>query len=306
MRIRPIAHNPRHLLLLAALLALPSTLLAATPIDQRRPLDANGRVDIQNLKGRIQVRAWERQEVQISGSLGEGVEALLIEGDRGHLLVKVKYPKSNGWGGSKTGPTDLQLTVPLRAELKIESVSADVDVSGVASSRLSIDSVSGDVLLAAAPRKVEVETVSGDQRLTVNSAEVKANSVSGDLVLRGRMDGEIKTETVSGDIDVVVNGERISELSASTVSGDGKFSTALAPRAEVKLESVSGDLTLVLPRDVSAQARGSSFSGSISAPQATVSKPEHGPGSSFSARYGASDGRIDIETFSGNATVRLE
>ena len=293
-------------LLFVSLIAFSATSLAATPIDQARALDPTGRVDISNLKGSIKVRAWDRAEVKVSGTLGDGVEKLVLEGDAQHLVVKVQYPKSSGWGGKKSGPTDLQLTVPLRAELDIDSVSADVDVAGVAAARLSIESVSGNVTVAAAPSEVDVESVSGDLRLTVNSGEVKAQTVSGDIVLRGRMNGEISTETVSGDIDVRVNGESVRDLSANTVSGNADLRTALAPKGGIRLESVSGDLVLVLPRNVSAQARGESFSGDLKATGAKIQKPAHGPGSSFSTRYGNGDGEISIETFSGNAELRLE
>ena len=293
-------------LLLSLLLALPGAALAATPINETRPLDPTGRIDIENLKGRIQVRAWDRAEVKITGSLGDGVEKLVVEGDREHLEVRVEYPNSSGWGGNKSGPTDLQLMVPVRAELDIESVAASVDVSGVAPAKLSIESVSGDVALAAAPGEVDVESVSGNLRLTVNSANVHAESVSGDLLLRGRMNGEIKAETVSGDIDIVVNGERVNELSANTVSGDATIRAALAPKGEIRFESVSGGLVLVLPRNLSAEVRGESFSGTLKAPGVKIDKPEFGPGSSFHTRYGTGDGEIGIETFSGNAELRLE
>ncbi|MHB8912991.1 MAG: hypothetical protein ACYC42_10185, partial [Lysobacter sp.] len=53
-------------------------LLAATVINQSRPLDPRGRIEIENLKGRIEVRAWDRTEVRITGSLGDGVEKLEI------------------------------------------------------------------------------------------------------------------------------------------------------------------------------------------------------------------------------------
>ena len=293
-------------LFFAPLLAVSAAAGAATPIDQTRPLNAQGRIDIENIKGRIQVRAWERNEVKISGTLGDGVEKLVVEGDSEHLVVKVQYPSSSGWGGSKSGPTDLQLNVPVRAELDIDSVSADVDVSGVASSKLSIDSVSGGVLLAAAPKEVDVESVSGDLRLTVNSGDVQAQTVSGDILLRGRMNGQIKTETVSGDIDVAVNGERVREFSSSTVSGNAEVRTALADKGEIGMESVSGNLLLVLPKNLSAQVSGESFSGDLKAPGAKIQKPEHGPGASFNTRYGTGDGEIRLETFSGNAELRLE
>jgi hypothetical protein len=286
-------------------------LLASTPINQVRPLDPHGRVEIENLKGRIEVRAWDRHEVKIEGSLGEGVEKLEIDGNSQRLVIRVKYPnRGGGMGflvrGDKTEPTDLRLMVPLEADIEIDSVSADVDVSGVASRELSIDSVSGDVVVAAAPREANIDSVSGDLTLTLNRADVRAESVSGDVILRGRLGNEINVETVSGQIDVDVLETAVRELSGATVSGDMRIHTALAGNGEIKLESVSGDIDLSLPRNVSASVRGESFSGDLRAPQATIVRPKHGPGASFEHRYGNGGGEVSIETFSGDARLKLE
>ena len=291
-------------LLLAAALVAPAA-LAQSAINETRPLEARGRVDVSNVKGRIEVRGWERNEVQVTGTLGKGVERLDIDGSRDQLSIEVRYPKSSGWGGNKTGPTDLVVMVPVRADLEIESVAADVHVEGVASSELSISSVSGSVFAAAAPRKAEVETVSGSATLTLNSEDVDVSTVSGAIVLRGRLNGDIDAETVSGRIEVNVNGERIRDLSATTVSGRAEVSTALAPAGEISMESVSGDLLLRLPRDVSAQVSGESFSGSLKATGVTIEK-RRGPGASFSNTYGGGSGRVTLETFSGSAEVRVE
>lgn len=297
------------LLALAALASAP--LLAATPINQSRPLDPRGRVEIENLKGRIEVRAWDRPEVKIEGSLGQGVEKLEIDGDRRRLVVRVKYPNRGSGlgflvGGDKTEPTDLRLMVPLEADLEIDSVSADVDVSGVASRELAIDSVSGDVVVAAAPREANIDSVSGDLTLTLNRADVSVESVSGDVRLRGRLGNEIKVETVSGRIDVAVRDTAVRELSGATVSGDMRVATALAGNGRINLETVSGDVDLSLPRNVSASVRGESFSGDLRAPDATILRPKHGPGSNFEHRYGSGSGEVSIETFSGDASLQLE
>src|SRR5262245_36796261 len=143
-------------LVIAGLLAAPAA-IAATPINETRPLDARGSVQIENLKGRIEVRAWQRNEVKIEGNLGQGVEKLEILGDRQHLSVKVKYAKSGGLGffsgSDKSEPSQLKLMVPLQANLEIDAVSADVDVAGVAPAQLTIDNVSGDISVVGAPRE---------------------------------------------------------------------------------------------------------------------------------------------------------
>jgi DUF4097 and DUF4098 domain-containing protein YvlB len=293
-------------LALGACLASPA-LLAATPIDQTRPLDARGHVEIDNLKGRIQVRAWDRNEVHVSGSLGEGVEKLVIEGEGDHLLVRVQYPKQIGaWRGDRTGPTDLQLRVPLRADLEIDSVSADVDIAGVAPDELSVETVSGKIVAAAAPRHAEINSVSGDLQVTFNSSDVSVETVSGDVVLGGRLTGEVHGETVSGRLSIDSAGERLRRLSAGTVSGDIDARVGLTDGGEIRSETVSGDIRLHLPRGTSARASGESFSGGLRAPGAKIDKEEFGPGSSFEQRYGSGAGEIRMETFSGDAILDLE
>jgi len=296
------------LLTLALCTALASVpLFAATPIDETRPLDARGSVSVDNLKGRIQVRAWDRNEVQITGSLGDGVEKLVVEGNGRHLDIKVQYPRQIGaWRSDRTGPTDLRLMVPLQASLEIESVSADVDVDGVAPGELEIDTVSGNVTVAAAPGSARVESVSGDLRLTLNTGKAHSESVSGDIRLTGRLDGEVHAETVSGDIHVDSRGERLRRLSTGTVSGDADLRVALAQGAQVRSESVSGDITLRVPKDTSARFRGETFSGDLRAPGAKVRREEFGPGASIDTRYGSGAGEIRMESFSGDAELILE
>jgi len=120
------------------------------------------------------------------------------------------------------------------------------------------------------------------------------------------LDGEVRVETVSGRIDVSTLSTRVQKLSGSTVSGDIRINTALANNGRISLETVSGDLDLTLPKNLSANVRGESFSGDLSAPGAQINRPKHGPGSNFDHRYGSGDGDITIESFSGDATLRLE
>ena len=294
-------HSQVFIAALAFVAAAPA--FAATPIDQTRPLDPNGQVEIDNLKGRIQVRAWNRNEVRVTGSLGNGVEKLVVDGDARHLLVKAQYPRRTD---DRIEPTTLLLQVPLQASLDIDSVSADIDIDGVAPGDLQIDSVSGDIVIAAAPRRARIQSVSGDQRLTLNSPRVSSESVSGDVVLNGRLKAEVSVETTSGDIRIDSRGEALRSLRLNSVSGNADARIALAPGGEVQTETVSGDVRLVLPRSLSARVDASSFSGDLEAPGAKVDKQEYGPGSSLEHRYGSGDGEIHVETFSGDAELVFE
>src|SRR5690606_25174255 len=116
-------------------------------------------------------------EVHITGSLGDGVERLQIEGDRKSLEVKVRYPRN----GRNAEPTTLLLSVPRQVDLEIDGVAVEIDVSGVAGGELEINSVSGDVVAVGAPREASIDSVSGNQRLNLNSSKLDLESVSGNI-----------------------------------------------------------------------------------------------------------------------------
>ncbi len=286
------------------LAALPLAALASTPINETRPLDADGKVEISNLKGRIQVRTWEKPEVRIGGSLGRGVEKLEISRGGRELEIKVHYPRRSSDRNSE--PTNLVIDVPTLASLDIDGVAVEISVVGTAGRSLEIDSVSGSVTVAGAPRKVDIESVSGDLNLTLNSSDVDVQSVSGSINLRGRLDGEVEAETVSGNIAVDSRGERLRRLTSTTVSGNATLQAGLADGGRIKAESVSGNIKVVTPKSLSATVSAESFSGHLRAPGVTIDKPRFGPGSSFEHRYGAGNGEIDMETFSGSAELLLQ
>ena len=293
----------------ALLLATAPALAAGTPIDQTRPLAADGRVSIENLKGEVRVRTWDRPEVRITGTLGEGVEKLEVDGSASSLRIDVRYPQQNGgwfgWGGDDTGPTVLEVTLPRGASLDVDTVSADVDVEGMAGRRLELESVSGQVdVRGAKPGVARVSSVSGSLDLALDSQDVGVETVSGDILLQGAVGGRVSVETVSGDATVVAGA--LDRLSHASVSGDARLEAGLRPGASLRAESVSGTLDITLPAATSARLAVETFSGGISSPVGEVQTEQYGPGKSLSARLGAGDGDIRLESFSGNVRIKLK
>jgi DUF4097 and DUF4098 domain-containing protein YvlB len=296
--------NRLALALAAAVLAAPA--FAATPINQTRPLAADGRVSISNVSGSIEVRTWDKPEVRITGSLGKGVEKLLIEGDSRSLDIEVKYPDGRGgwgWGDSRRiEPTHLEVMLPRRAEVEVEAVSANVDVDGVRGRRLEIDNVSGDVdVTGSAPGEATFENVSGDLDLWLDTDQLSIESVSGDVTAHGAITGEVTMETVSGQLSLAAR--HVRRLKVATVSGDAEMRLGLVAGGRIDAESLSGNLTLAVPAGTGAQLSLESFSGDIRSAVGHVHEEEHGPGSTLEARLGNGDGRIRMESFSGDVRV---
>jgi hypothetical protein len=299
--------NRIHTLAAALALALAAgAASAAQPIDQRRAAAADARVEVSNVRGRVDVRAWDRNEVEVKGSLGEGSK-LALTGSEAHVVVKVESESDSfsWWGGN--GPkedTELTISVPRAAVLDVDTVSADIDVQGIAGAReLEVESVSGDQRVRADADRVELASVSGDVDLESTARTLSVETVSGDIEARG-ISGRIDAESVSGRIDL--EAPRVDDLSAATVSGDVELRTGAVGTGRIKVESMSGEVDLLLPANVSARIEAESFSGSITSAFGEVEEEEHGPGSSLSTTAGKGDAQITLESFSGDVTLRTQ
>lgn len=292
---------------LLLLLAVSGAAAASTPISETRSVNADARIDVSNIKGDVTVSGWDRNEVSITGTLGDGAKGLEIEGGGSSLSIKVQPPDKQGWfswgSESRMGNTTLDIKVPHNAEMKIEVVSADVALTGVAGRALNVNGVSGKLRLDSDAKEVDVDSVSGSIDLTGKAERGHLETVSGNVRARG-LGGQIKYETVSGDIDAENADYR--EISAGTVSGDINLRGKPTKDARIDVETMSGDVHLYLPADISAHLSATTFSGSIRSDFGKVKEEERGPGSSLDATLGGSDARVTLQTFSGDIEVRRQ
>jgi hypothetical protein len=285
--------------LCAALLLVPAMALADTRVDERHNVAAGGRIELSNVAGKVTVRGWDRNDVQLTGTLSDGLQ-LRQEKSANRVRWEIEYPRRGNNGGAT-----LTLNVPRSVELLLSTVSADQDISGVDVRRLQADTVSGNLAAAGRSGDSVLNTVSGNVTARLQTPRLDVNTVSGRIEAGGGVSGEIGAQTVSGRVGV--DAGRIQRLVVETVSGGIDLSaTALAPGGRINVESVSASVSLRLPRTVSAQLSVNSFSGSINSDAGKVERPRYGPGSSLDTRLGSGDGDIRVQSHSGSVQVRLD
>lgn len=283
------------LLSLMAALSFSTGALADRAIAESCEASASGTVLVENVSGVIVVEGWDRSQVQVSGTVEDGVEEVQVQCDSGKVTIKVILPRN---GGRKTS-ADLQIQVPSGSEVGVETVSADQRVSGV-SGALDLESVSGEVVAEGQPKALNAETVSGKIDFRGESVRVDVESVSGDIGLAG-VSGEVSASSVSGD--VTVDADTVDRARFETVSGDLSFAGSLGGQARLNAESHSGRVVLNLPGGTSAEFEVETYSGSLSSDFGGGAGAGDGPGKSWSFSTG-SDGRISVETFSGDVKLR--
>jgi len=282
-----------------ATMALAAAAHAGSQIDQRAPADPTGQVEISNTAGTVEVHAWARDEVEVTGKLGDSAERLEFSRSGKLTRVKVIMPGKT-WRG---GDTDLVVKVPAGSSIFVNTVSADVLVRGVRGAQ-RLQSVSGNLDTEAATEDVECKSVSGDVRVTGAGQRglLTVTTVSGDATL-SRVAGEVNGNTVSGDLVITVSEATRSRLRST--SGDLGLKGSLADDARLDFESISGDVRLDLQGAVGAEFEVSSFNGDIHncfgpKPQRTS---EYAPGSELRFREGAGNARVRIKTLNGDINL---
>ena len=134
-------------------------------------------------------------------------------------------------------------------ELQVASASGDVHARRVRG-RAAVNTASGDVSLETVDGPVLVNAVSGDVQLGETRDSVAATTVSGDQILALGSGGDVRLQSVSGDVFVgVAPGLRV-WIDAASISGSMSSDLAMsetepaadAPSVEVRAKTVSGDV----------------------------------------------------------------
>ena len=278
---------------------LSATSVVAEEINQSMDAAADGTVSISNIAGSVEVQGWSRNQVEVSGELGDDVEELIFKRDGDEIQIKVKSRRRN----SHDVDSDLVVKVPVRSSLEVHTVSADIDITEVTGEQ-SIESVSGDIATEAQTSDIDINSVSGDLEIAGDNKSMRSrlSSVSGDIDTEN-LAGEIGAESVSGDL-VVADGV-FDRVMLGTVNGDIVFHARLLDDGRLDVETVNGDVNIEFAGDVSARFDIETFNGDIRncfGPKA-VRVSEYAPGYELKFTEGGGSSRVTIETLNGDLSL---
>ena len=283
-------------LIVSLLVAVPLSGFGRQSVDETWDIDAGATISIENIAGQIEIQGWDRNEVHLTGELGDSVEELEISETSSGLRINVINREERNIDN-----TELRLMVPNDANIDASAVSADIDVLDMDNEKLTASSVSGNVEVEAACDWVSIESVSGDVTFSGDTGRISAESVSGDIELSG-VSGEVTATTVSGDMGLLTGAVESAKL--ETVSGDITTDGEISGNGRLTAESMSGDVIINLPASQAGLFKAQSFSGRISTDFGSVNHAKHGPGSHLKHVSGSTGAEIRIESFSGNIKLK--
>ncbi len=298
-----------------ASMAVAVAALADTAIDEVRSAGPKDNVEISNVKGRVEVEGWDKNEVRVTGTLGKNVERLEFERDGDDTEIRV-IKSGNGW---RMGESNLVIRLPFGNEVRVECVSGSIEVNGIKAD-LDLESISGSVRAVNCEGDIEAQSTSGSVKVLSSKGDVKAESISGSVEVDGdfreakakstsgsvrvkTVRDEVRAESISGSVEIVGVAPR--DVECQSESGSVSYTGGLAPNAKLRARTHSGSVKLRLPADVSARMYAQTISGSINNQINSVEaeRPQNGPGASLNTKFGDGSADINANAFSGSVTI---
>jgi DUF4097 and DUF4098 domain-containing protein YvlB len=223
-----------------------------------KTFELSGKADlrIETNDARVQVEAWERNEIQ-AHVISEGVRIGLWDSSDNHRVrvrdfqsgnhveLEVRIPSTNWVIGVNTRSARIELKVPRQASLDIHSGDGDLSVHGL----------KGEFNLSTQDGGIEADSLDG---------VLRATSGDGNMRIQGRFDS-LNLKTGDGRIYARISQGSQMISGWSLRSGDGNVELSLPEGFSADLEVRTGDgrITSELPIALSGSLDHSSLRGKL-------------------------------------------
>jgi hypothetical protein len=296
--------------------------------EKTESLARDGKVEIRNISGDVEVMTWDRGEVKIDGlkiSRASSMEKakeyaskvkIEISRENGMLKVETKYPKPSIKGMSVS--VDYKVMIPSQAAINARTVSGDVILekiggkaaAGTKSGNVSVfgaqnganaETVSGNVKVADVENGIYCKTASGNVSAKNITGNADLNCVSGDVTAE-KITGDVEADTVSGSVKLVdISGADV--VKGKTMSGNTVYYGDISSNGRYTLEAHSGKVEMAIPSGSAFDLTASVFSGSINTDfKVMMSGKMSTKKISGSVNGGGAD--VTLKTFSGNIYLK--
>ena len=271
-----------------------ASLALAQQTDTTLAVRQGARLDVENFGGEIVVRTWAQDRVRIQATHSSRD---WIEVSASASAIRVEAESRRGMPHL----VEYQIMVPVWMPVQLSGVSTDMQVEGTRAA-VRIETVEGHVTVTGGADEVTAESVEGDVVVSGARGRVSAHSVDGEVRLTDVV-GDISAESVDGNI--IIQGAQSATVDATTVDGDIYYVGTIRDGGRYDLATHDGSITISVPEGANATLTVASFDGDFEASfpvQITPGRPARNR--RFSFTIGTGSARVQLETFSGQVSLR--
>ena len=265
-------------------------ILAASPARAERgekhfPVANKPKITVRNSAGRIQVKAWSKNEVQVAWTNLSGKTTVETE-EAGNRVEVVTRNLEDGVSGEDR-KTDFEITVPVDSELNVRTDSGNV----------SVDSVHGDMTF---------DTVGANLQLSDVDGYMVVKTIDGSLVCN-RCSGKLEANSISGNVQMIQ--PTLDSVRVQTSSGNIFFDGSFQSRGIYIMKNFSGTIEVHFASSDSFDVNATSLKGDV-INQATFKPDTHGSphpaskwGHSLFGTMNEGHAKVELSSFSGTIKI---
>ena len=275
-------------------------------------IGATGSLELRNISGDVTVTAGSGRDVAIEivrlargrtdADAKTGLDRVKVsvtqQGERAQ--VQTEYPEERQAPYSVS--VSYAVTAPAGTRVTVNSVSGDVVAKGM-QGQMSVKLISGDIHISSGGRLTEVRTFSGDVTLTdlTSDEAMTLGTVSGDVTLARVKARHLDVNVTSGDVAAREVTSESAEL--RSLSGDISYTGPLTRGGRYNLQTHSGSVHLNPTGGVGFEFQGSTFNGSIRPEAGFAMKTTSSSRGQLRGTVGDGGATVVATTFSGNVTI---
>ncbi len=285
-------------------------------------LGSNGELALGNIAGDITVTRAGGNDANVeiikvarAGTAEEARDLLsLVTVDvmdrNGRAEVKTRYPSDEGRRQHRRNmnvSVTYNVTAPSGTRLTLNSISGNIKVTDI-KGEINAGTISGNVSITSAGAIAGAKSVSGNVEIVnaQGNESLDASSVSGDVTMQRVTVRRIDAGSVSGNVKL--DEVQCDRAEAHSTSGNINFAGALAKRGRYALKSFSGEVHLAISGGTGFEVEATTFSGDVRSDlpittRGTSDTDGRRKKRSLSGTYGDGSAILELSTFSGSIVI---
>ena len=249
-------------------------------------------VSVATFDGSIEVRPWDRAEVQVIVEKRaidkKSVQTIDVQTrqDGNHIVVEVKVPQRKGFGIHFARRTaKLIVSVPAVADLSARSGDGSIDVEGI-TGRVELRSGDGGIHASRLDGDIKAHTGDGSIRLDGVKGALNVDTGDGSIVADGTF-SSVRARSGDGSVRITAESGSAADGDWDITTGDGSVTLALPDTFGAQIDAHTGDGSIhmqdVTLSNVTGQIAKNTVRGTLGAGGSTV-RVRTGDGSITSKR----------------------
>ena len=256
----------------------------AERIEKHFIVQSKPKITLRNSSGRIQVKAWNRNEVLVAWSNASGRTVVETEQAGNRVEVVTRPAAESVIADDKT---DFEITVPNESELSVRTDTGSV----------TVESVHGDMTF---------DTVDANLQLTDVNGYLMVKTLDGSLLCT-RCSGKLEANSISGNVQMIE--PSLESVRVQTSSGNILFDGSFLSRGIYIMKNFSGTIEVHFSSNDSFDVNATSLKGSV-INQATFKPDPHGTrkpspkwGQSLFGTMNEGHAKVELSSFSGTIKI---